>query len=459
MRALQQKDFAAAVSAANAGLKTNPKDCRLLTIRGIAQQNLAQPQDALQSFQHAVSYCPKFLPALEGVAQIEYAQHSPKAAEAVEAILAVRPDDTTAHAMLGVLNWQKGRCEEAVEHFSKAGPQVDASTAAQAEYGSCLLDLDRMQDAEAIFKKMMEADGSEISRRRYAFAAWKNKDYANALDALTPLLSPSSTDSAALRLAAQIAEDKGDTPHAVAWLRQAIVADPKNVENYLIFAGISFAHNSFQVGIDMLNTGLQQDPQEARFYLARGVLRVQLSQFQEAVGDFQKAHQLDPQLSLAEDAMGMMHSQQHQDAAALATFRDLAAKQPNDALLQYLYAEALSQQEENASPQNLTDATRAAEKAVQLEPNYEPARDLLSVLYLRANMPQQVIEQAEYVLKLNPLDETALYQMMMAYRKLGNKEKVDALVIRLREAKSRNQNSKQRYLLQDANTSANAPQP
>jgi tetratricopeptide (TPR) repeat protein len=450
MRALQQRDFASAVSAANDGLKENPQDCRLLTIRGLALQNLDKPEEGLASFQQALSFCPRFLPALEGTAQIEYAQHSPHAAQSLDAILAIRPDDPTAHAMLAVLNWQKGDCQSAVDHFAKGGQQVETNQTAQMEYGICLIETGDTQKAEETFQRLMQQSGSEMSRQQYAYAAWKNKDYAHALDALAPLVTTPSANSSALRLAAQIAEENGDTPHAVQWLRQAIVADPKNVDNYVIFAAISFAHDSFQVGVDMIDAGLKQLPQEARLYLARGVLLVQLSQFEPAIADFERAHQLDSQLSLAEDAIGMMHSQKHQDASALAIFRQQSEQHPNDALLQYLYAEALSQQDESAN-----EAIKAAKRAVALESGYLPAHDLLCVLYLKTNALQSVITQAQEALKLNPDDEIALYQEMMAYRRLGQKEKVDPLVARLKQVKEQQQKGKQKFLLQETDVSKN----
>jgi len=456
MQALQHRDFATAVSAANEGLNQNPQDCRLLTIRGLALQNLAKTQEGLASFQQALNTCPRFLPALEGVAQIEYAQHSPHAAQAVEAILSVRPEDPTAHAMLAVLNWQKGDCQSAVDHFAKGGQQVQANQSAQMEYGSCLIEIGETQEAEDILQRLMERDGNDANRQAYAYAAWKNKDNAHALDALGPLVASTSTNGPALRLGAQIAEEHGDTPHAVQWLRQAILVEPKNVDNYVLFAAVSFAHDSFQVGVDMIDVGLKQLPQEPRLYVARGVLLVQMSKFDDAIADFQRAHQLDPQLSLAEDAIGMMHSQKHQDASALVTFKQQSEKHPNDALLQYLYAESLSQQNDPDNQHNLNEAIKAAKRAVALEPNYLPAHDLLCVLYLKANDLQSVIAQAQQALKLNPDDETALYQEMMAYRRLGKKEEVEPLVARLKQIKEQQQKGKQRFLLQETDTSKNA---
>ena len=48
-------------------------------------------------------------------------------------------------------------------------------------------------------------------------------------------------------------------------------------------------HQSFQTGIDMVNTGLNLQPKAAELYLARGVLYVQLADYEKAQADFEKA--------------------------------------------------------------------------------------------------------------------------------------------------------------------------
>jgi tetratricopeptide (TPR) repeat protein len=351
--------------------------------------------------------------------------------------------------MLAVLSWQRGQCQEAVLHFEKAGALVETNKTAKIEYGSCLLALGENQRAEDLFLAMMKEESTPENRIRYAYAAWKNKDFAPALDVLQPLISGTSPSTNALALSAQIAEDQGDTPHAVQWLRQAIITAPQNDNNYLLFATISFNHASYQVGIDMINVGLQVLPGDARLYLARGVLFVQLSNSDRALADFQKAHQLDPKLSFAEDAMGMMHSQKHESASALAIFRRQAELHPDDSLLQYLYAEALSEEGEEANAQNTALAIAAATRAIKLEPSYQPARDLLCLLYLRANDLTAVIAQAEEAIKIDPADETAMYQELMAYRRLGKKDDVDKLVARMKTAHQQQQKATIKYVVQE----------
>ena len=87
---------------------------------------------------------------------------------------------------------------------------------------------------------------------------------------------------------------------------------------------------------------------------------------------------------------------------------------------------------------------------MQLEPGYQPARDLLCVLLLRHNDLAGVIAQAEEATKLDPYDEVALYQELLAEHKLNHPDRTAALVKQFQDAKAHNQEAKTKYILQEA---------
>jgi tetratricopeptide (TPR) repeat protein len=456
-RELQQNNNAQAVAMADRILTTRPSDCQVLTLRGIALSREGQVSGAQKSFERALDSCPESLPALEGAAQIAYAQRSPAAAGLLHRILLQRPDDQTSHAMLGSLSFQHGDCAAAIEHFERSLALVQRSVEAQREFGSCLFSQGDHRKAEETFRRMAEQNPTEKNVLQLAVVQWRSKDFDDALSTLQPLIASGSADSKTFALAAQIAEEKGDTPRAVEWLHTAILKDPSETANYLLFATISFNHASYQVGIDLVNSGLRQSPDVAKLYLARGVLQVQLSHYDAAVADFERAHALDPKLSFVEDAMGMIRSQQHDWAGSLAIFEREAREHPQDPLLQYLYAEAMAHENGNDSEQNSAKAIVAVKKALELEPDYQPARDLLCTLLLKTKRYAEVIDQAEIALKNDPNDQAALYQEIQAQRRLGNKEAIQPLVSRLEQLKRQQQVTQAQYLLEDANTNRSSP--
>ena len=136
--------------------------------------------------------------------------------------------------------------------------------------------------------------------------------------------------------------------------------------------------------------------------------------------------------------MGLMLTQQHQNAAALGRFQAEVKEHPEDAFLQYLLAEQLSESPEEAGGATLAAAIAAAKASTTLAPSYQPAQDLLILLYMRSRQPALAIERAERVLAQNPNDESALYQALLARRRLGQTQSLDALTARLVAARKEN---------------------
>lgn len=444
LRSHQYEEAHRAVESLLAG---RPRDCRLLSLDGLALSGLSRSAAAKQSFDQALRYCPRDLLALEGAAQIAYAEKLPDAPDLLERILALRPDDATTHGMLASIERARQNCHSALPHFEKSRPLFAAHPQLQEGYAFCLAATGSEPDALLNYREVLAAAPSPTARYNLAVVQAKLHDPKAALATLQPLLG-TGAEEAVLQLGSRLAEDAGDTPQAVQLLRQAILRDPQDQENYLRFAQLSLAHNSPQVGIDMVNAGLTQLPDAARLYLVRGVLNVQLSKFDPALADFERAHALDPQLSLALDAIGITQSQQHNAEASLRLFREQARQHPDDGLLQYLYAEALSQDQSSGS---MAQALEAAERSVRVDPGYLPARDLLAVLYVRGHQPQKAVTEAEAALKIDPADQAALYQEMMARRLLGQTAEAQRLVQQLAELrrKTAQEQQKNAWLLRD----------
>ena len=452
---LQMHRYPQAEQSATAFLAAHPGDCSANAMLGLALRGQQKLGPAYKAFRAAADRCPKSLAAVEGAAEAAFLLNRPDAKTLLGQVLELRPGDETSYAMLGAVDTRAGDCAGAVDNYAKAPSRVNGNAAALRQYGGCLLALDRSAEAVPVLTQLLSLDNNAVNRVMLAHAQKEAGDSKSALATLQPLLGTDARNSAALLLAAQLAEAKNDTPQAVACLRQAIETDPHNVDAYLAFAEISFNHGSFKVGIDFLNIGIRELPSEARLYLARGVLEVQNSQTDQALRDFEDAHRLDPKLSFAKDAQGMLFAQKHDSAAALAVFKEQSRLHPNDAMVQYLYAEALSESDARQDPKLLDNAITVARRAVKLEPDYQAARDLLCVLLLRHNDLNAAVEQAEEALRRDPYDEVALYQEVLAEHKLKHTEKAQALVQRLQQVKTHNQQTQTKYLLKEAEPASN----
>jgi tetratricopeptide (TPR) repeat protein len=428
----------------------------------MAAAGMSNPPQALSSYRHALKLAPTYLPALEGAAQTEFQIGHDDPTPLLVKILAQRPDDATSHAILGVIEYRKKNCAEAVAHFQKAAAVIAGQPEALTEYGSCLTLLKNDEEAAAVFTKVLALDSTK-SEARYnlALAQWNAHHAEDALATLQPLIKTTPLDEDAATLAADILESMGDTAHAVELLRKAILANPKKVNAYLQFATLSYDHASPQVGIDILNSGLTQLPNEPKLYLVRGVLLTQFGEFTRAADDFEAASRIDPQLQFLAVAEGLVQSQQHKTAEALDKFRTAAKAHPNEAYAQYLLAEALMQEGKPEGSPEYNEEVKAATRAVQLDPGLVPAHDLLSTVYIQNGHTAQVIEHSRAALALDPNDQQAVYHLIVALRKTDQKDQIPALLKRLVQLRASENANKARkmYRLSEQPRSTNTTSP
>ncbi len=432
--ALAAKDFDQALALLQPAIKESPQNAKLWTLQALALSGKGHPKEAILAYQKALKISPEFLPAVEGAAQLEYESGSQEAVPLLEHVLRLRPNDPTSHSMLAVLAYKKGACDQAAEHFAASGPLLDSQPIMREEYGECLLGLNQPDKAILVYQRALELSPEDNDARRQLAAAQLIAERPKeALETLAPLLQIETPEVKTLQLAASAYEADGNTLQAVTSLRQAIVMDPHNVDLYLDFAVLSMDHQSFQVGIDMVNVGLKADPKSAPLYVARGVLYVQLAKYDQAESDFNRADELSPNQGISSAAQGLEQVEANDPARALRTVQSKLASKPNDPYLLYLQADILTQMGPDAGSQKFQTALRSAKRAVALQPNLVPARDVLAKLYLQAGQTQAAINECRAALKLDPKDQTALYHLIQLLRKTGNTNEIPDLLKRLAE--------------------------
>jgi len=437
VRQLQAGDYKQVLQLCKAALAKSPADYRLWTLQGMALGSLNETPQALESYQHALRLSPEYLPALEGAAQTEFQAGRPGARALLEKILTRRPQDQTTHALLGVLDARAGKCENAVGHFENAGAALGHDPEALAAEGVCLAALNRNEDAINAFAELVVVvPASQTARYNLALAQWSAHRADDALATLKSEIESDQPDADALTLAAEIAESQDDTTHAVELLRKALEVDPKHMDAYMSFAALSYDHASPQVGVDMLDFGLHQLPREPRLYLVRGILLTQVGEFGRAADDFAEASRLDPHLQFLAVAEGLVQSQQHHSAEALAQFRAAVKAHPNEAMAHYLLAEALNGEGKQPGTPEYKEELAAAMSAVRLDTNLTAARDLLASIYLENGRTADAIEQSRITLKQEPNDQQAVYHLIVALRKTGDKEQIAPLLKRLMELRA-----------------------
>jgi tetratricopeptide (TPR) repeat protein len=463
--ALRAGQFVKALQILQAELEKDPRNTQLWALRGIALSGKGDRREALGAFRHALGISPDYLPALEGAAQIEYENGGKDAVALLQHVLQLLPQDPTSHAMLAVLAYRRSDCATAVSHFEQSGSLAQSQPGALQEYGDCLVRLKQPEKAISLFRGALgQSSAPDVEVRCLLASVQMMAQHAkDAIVTLEPLLQPNTTDANVLDLAASAYEADGNTPEAVRLLRQAILADPHNSNLYLDFANVSLDHQSFQVGVDMINAGLRAEPKAVALYVARGVLYVQLAQYDKAEADFEQANALDPRQSLGSAAEGLAAVEENDPDRALAAVQSKLAKKPNDPFLLYLRAEILTQRGADPGSPEFQQAMESARKAVSLRPSLASAHDVLAKLYLQAGENTAAIEQSRKALDSDPKDQTALYHLIQALRKSGRTQEIPGLLKRLADLRmegTRQEAAHNRYkLVEEKSSSMERPQP
>ena len=454
--ALRAREFDKAVELSRSALRESPNNAQLWTLQGIALASKGDSKEALAAFQQALNISPNSIAALAGAAQIEYQAGHRDAVSLLNRLLQLRPGDPTGHAMLAVLEYRQGNCAAATPHFEKAGELLDSQLDALHAYATCLVKFKRLHDAVTVFQRAVALHPDDRQERNLLASiqlmVHKPQD---ALATLGPLLEASNPRADTLELASNAYEDSGDTPQAVSMLRQALLLDPRNVSLYLDFANISFAHESFQVGIDVITEGLTLQPNADDLYLARGVLYAQLAQYDKAESDFERAYELNPNQSLSSAAQGLVAVQANDLDHALRSVQSKLARNPNDPLLLYLQADVLSQKGAEPGTPEFQLAMRSAKKAVAMQPTLAAARAVLAKMYMQTGEYQAAIDQCRKALISDPKDQTAVYRLIQALRKTGQKAEIPDLLKRLaqlREQATKEERERYRYKLIEEDT-------
>ena len=452
--ALAAHEFDQALALLQPAIKQSPQNAKLWTLQALALSGKGDTKQALVAYHKALNISPEYLPALEGAAELGYDAGSQDAVPLLKHLLRLRPDDPTTHGMLAVLAYKKGDCPQAVEHFSMSGPLLDVQPIVREEYCVCLVKLGQAEKAIAVYQRALELSPEDSdARRQLAIIQLLTQRPKEALETLAPLLQKDDPDVKTLELAASAYEEDSNTPLAVTTFRQAIVFDPHNVDLYIDFAALSMEHQSYQVGIDMVNVGLKAEPKSAPLYVARGVLYVKLAKYEEAENDFDRADELEPNQAISAVARGLEQSEANDLDRALATVQSKLATKPNDPDLLYLQADILTKIGQEPGSENFQIALRSAKKAVTLQPTLAAARDVLAKLYLQAGQTHAAIEQCREALKADPKDQTALYRLIQALRKTGSTKEIPDLLKRLAELRAestREEREHNRYKLVEA---------
>jgi tetratricopeptide (TPR) repeat protein len=458
---IRSQQYDQALTTLKVALRGSPGSFKLWTLEGISLALQGNDQEALAAFDHAIRISPNYTPALKGEVQILYKTEDRRAIPLLERMLKSDPSDVTGHQMLGMLEKQVGDCRAAVPQFFLSKEAIADDPASLEAYGYCLFKLNQTGDAIPVFRQLIPLlHGRTYPSYDLAVLLLATHDNEEAIKVLEPLLTPDQTDPDILALASQAYEATGNTPKAVALQRQAIVLNPTDPENYVMFAVLCLTHDSFRVGIDMLNAGLKRVSDNSSLYLSRGVLYAQLGEYDEAEADFKVAEQLDTTQSIGAYAGDLTMLQKNDPDKALALVREQLKVHPDDPRFRLLLAQLMMNKAPDPHSPAFREAMQSAMVAAKSKPDLVDAHNQLASMYMSLNQYDRAIKECRTALQYDPANETAMYHLVISFRHSGHNDELPPLVKRLSEMHReslRQESDRKRYRLVEEGSPATQP--
>lgn len=415
--------YAEAIAACDQELKAAPGSAPLYTLKGLALQAAGGDRGpALAALRKALALQPAYPPALQAAAQLEFETRDPRAAQTLEAVLQIDPASEPAHAMLASLLFEKRACAEALPHFEKA----PRSPSMQWQYGVCLLVRERWTDAAAQFEALVKLREQHApTRYNLGLAYWNAKDYRAAVAALAPVADGPSADSDLLRLYAASLEAVGDTPKAFEVMQRAIRGNPRDERLLIDLAILCMDHKNLDLGLELVEIGIQASPTSARLQTLKGVLLIRRGDLDKGQESFRQAQKLSPGDGLGYIGLASAMMQMGLASEAVKVLREQGPKSDMRAAL--TLARALLLQSPVADA-DIREAIALLEQIVKKEPGNAAAYGLLGKAQMQSFEDPRKAEAAfAAAIRLDPSDRVSTYQLMLLYRKSGRTSEAAAL--------------------------------
>ena len=249
-----------------------------------------------------------------------------------------------------------------------------------------------------------------------------------AVQILRSILSAGHGTAATYNLLAQALIGVSQPEGAMDAFQQAVALDPKNEKLYIFVADACMGHESYDLGVTIVDTGLQHLPESALLHYERGILLSFLDQPDQARQDLRRASELaqGSLISFLADAqMGLLDTNMPQ---AIRAARDGLRKEPENYILLTILGQALIRQGASPGQKEFEEAQIALEKSVSERPGYAVSQLALGQLLLIAGRFREAITQLDQARKLAPNNPSVYSQLAVAYQRLGDHEKAEKLL-------------------------------
>lgn len=368
------------------------------------------------------------------------------------------PDNEPANVLMGQIAFDQKDYATAVSRFRKAPTVLNQNPLAKVNYAEALLETRSAPEAAQVLDDIPKGNADaqfetglllarfndfrsaekhftlalsgykqpQVAAYNLALAQFRLREYATCTTTLEQIRERGFHDDDILNLQGQCATESGQAEKALATLKEGILQNPRDERNYLAIGRLAVDEDMAMTGLELLDQGLHYLPESYVLLVQRGYLHLSQGQYPEAESDYRRAIVIKPRSTNAQIGLAfvLLENQQLREAGEL--LQRIIDEQPSNFFVYYLFGELRIHESQN------DDAIPYLRKAAALEPNFAAVHTDLGKILLKKSDAVSAVEELEQSIRLDPDDTTAYYQLSLAYRKAGEKEKAQRALERVR---------------------------
>ncbi len=335
-----------------------------------------------------------------------------EAARIYEEVLACEPENPDALHLKGMLFYQRGDFERAVEWIGRAVRACPAAPMFHNNLGTVLIALGRLEQACACYRRALELDSGyaeahsnlgsvlqqlgelatalehhETALRLAPDRAEAYNNYGNALRAAGRLEQARKAFERALQLRPDYAEawlnlssvlrETDCTEEAERACRRSLECNPQLAEAHANLSAVLLAERRFKEAEEAARRAIRLKPQLAEAHANLAAALIEQRRFGEAAVPCQQALRLNPALPEAHANMGDVLAWRARDEEALACYEAALRLRPDSAEFWNKRGFALEQLG------RWEEALECFEQAVRRKPDFAEARTNRAMAWLR----------------------------------------------------------------------------
>lgn len=208
--------------------------------------------------------------------------------------------------------------------------------------------------------------------------------------------------------------------NALEAFQKAASLTPNSEKLYALISDACLDKQNYELGLKVVDAGLQNLPESARLHYQRGVVLTSLDRFDIAKQDFDAASRLAPRTDIGYLAAAHEDLIEWDTDGAIRVAREAIAKGKDNYILLSILGEALIHSGINPGEPEFAEAQAALEKSAAERPGYARSHISLGKLYLMAGRIDDAVTQLDQARALDPRNPAVYSYLASAYRNKGD---------------------------------------